>query len=100
MTTINNFQKLCIDAIEKIDKKFKIKRDSQLGLSQLMEEIGELAEEINKPKLRHQKINPENLNGEFADVLLQLAILAKLHNINFEKAVKSKIKELKERHYF
>jgi len=57
-----------------------------------------LAKEINKPKLRNKEIDRENLKGEFADVLLQLAILAKMLDINFEEAVEGKIKIIKERH--
>ncbi len=63
-----------------------------------MEEIGELARDINLPKLRNKKIDRKNLEGEFADVVLQLAVLADLYNIDFEKAVESKIEILKERH--
>jgi len=57
-----------------------------------------LAKEINKPKLRNEKIDRENLNGEFADVILQFFALAKILNVNVEEAVESRIKILKERH--
>jgi len=63
-----------------------------------MEEIGELARAVNLPKLRNKNLDQDNLNEEFADVLLQLAILAKIHNVDFESAVKTKIEELKVRH--
>ena len=92
------FQKICAEIVRKIDNKYEIKRDSNFSFTQLIEEIGELARDINLPKLRNKKIDRKNLEGEFADVILQLAILADLHNVDFEKAVKSKIEILKERH--
>lgn len=95
---IKDFQNLCADVVEKIDKKNKVKRNPQLSFTQLMEEIGELAKAVNLPKLRNKKLDQNNLNEEFADVFLQLSILARMHNIDFEKAVKTKIEELKSRH--
>ena len=92
------FQKICAEIVGKIDNKYEIKRDPHFSFTQLMEEIGELARDINLPKLRKKKIDRKNLEGEFADVILQLAILADLYNVDFEKAVKSKIEILKERH--
>ncbi len=63
-----------------------------------MEEIGELARAINTPKLRRKKLDMNNLREEFADVFLQLAVLADMHNINLEKALNDKIKVLKKKH--
>ena len=92
------FQKICVEIVRKIDNKYEIKRESHFSFTQLVEEVGELAKDINLPKLRNKKIDRKNLEGEFADVILQLAILADLYNVDFEKAVKSKIEILKERH--
>ncbi|GEM_PF-5843458 len=63
-----------------------------------MEEIGELTRALNRPKLRNKKLDQENLNDGFADVFILLAILTKMHNIDFEKAVKTKIKKLELKH--
>ena len=95
---IKKFQEKCAGIVNDIDNKYAVKRNSQFSFTQLMEEIGELAREINSPKLRNKEIDKENLKGEFADVVLQLSILAKMFDINFEEAVESKIKILKERH--
>jgi NTP pyrophosphatase (non-canonical NTP hydrolase) len=91
-------QKICVDIVKNIDSKYNIDRNSQLSFSQLMEEIGELAKEINKPKLRGTQIDMANLNHEFADVMLQLAILADIHGVDIEQAILDKIKILNERH--
>jgi NTP pyrophosphatase (non-canonical NTP hydrolase) len=96
---IKEFQKMCADIIGKIDKKYKIERDPQLAFTQLMEEIGELAKDINLKRLRNKEPNKTNLAEEFADVFLQLATLAEMYNVDLEEAVENKIKKLKERQY-
>jgi len=92
-------QKLASDTVSKIDKKFKIKRDSQLNISQLIEELGELTKVVNSKKLRHRKPEKYDLEEEFADVFLQLAKLANGFNVDLEKSVLDKIEVLKQRHY-
>jgi NTP pyrophosphatase (non-canonical NTP hydrolase) len=96
---IAEFQKKCAETVKSIDKKFGIKRDSQLSFCQLMEETGELIKEINKPKLRNKKIDIANLNGEFADVFMQLFTMAEINGVEIEKSVNEKIVELKNRGY-
>lgn len=98
MFDINIFQKKCADVVKKIDIKYNINRDIHFSFVQFIEEVGELAKEINKPKLRNKEIDKENLEGEFADVFLQFCILADFFDIDLEKAVEHKNKILKERH--
>jgi NTP pyrophosphatase (non-canonical NTP hydrolase) len=95
---INNLQKRCVDVVRAIDKKYDLDRDKYLTFTQLVEEIGELGREVNTPKLRNKEVDYENLKGEFADVILQLATLADILNIDLMGAVDSKIEVLKERH--
>jgi len=96
---IKEFQKKCADAVDKIDKRYGIERDPQLAFTQLIEEIGELAKDVNLKKLRKQEPDKENLSGEFADVFLQLAMLAEMHGVDLEEAVENKVRKLKERGY-
>lgn len=96
---MKELQKKYANIVKKIDNKYNIKRDAYLSFTQLIEEVGELAEEINKPKLRNKPVNKENLKGEFADVFLQIAILADILEIDIEEAVEKKIIILKERGY-
>jgi len=93
------FQKKCADVVDKIDKKYGIDRDPQLTFTQLIEEIGELAKDVNLKRLRKQEPDKENLSGEFADVFLQLATLAEMHGVDLQEAVENKINKLKERGY-
>ena len=87
-----------VEIVKKIDKKYNIERDLQLSFTQFMEEIGELAKEINKPRLRNKEIDKINLEGEFADVLLQLFILADMTGVDLEKALLEKAEIIKKRH--
>jgi NTP pyrophosphatase (non-canonical NTP hydrolase) len=97
--TVSEFQKYCTDIVDRIDGKFNIKRDAQLALSQLIEEIGELAKEVNRKKLRNKDPELEDLESEFADVFLQLAKLADMHGVDFEEAVDKKAEKLRKRGY-
>lgn len=94
-----DFQKMCAEVVGKIDKKFEINRDAQLCFTQFIEEIGELAKDINSKRLRGKDCDAENLAGEFADVFMQLAMLAEMHGINIERATINKFEKLKERGY-
>ena len=52
---VKEFQRLAVETVDKIDEKAGLNRDAQLGVSQLIEELGELAKEANREKLRNQK---------------------------------------------
>ena len=95
---VKKLQELCARIVSKIDKKYGVKRNPHFSFTQLMEEIGELAREINSPKLRGKKRDKNNLQGEFADIILQLSILAKMLDVDLEKSVREKIKVLKQKH--
>jgi len=95
---MKELQNRAAGVVRAIDKKYDIKRDPHFSFTQLMEEIGELARAINMPKLRGQELDLANLREEFADVLLQITVLAEMHNVDLEEAVQEKIKVLKERH--
>jgi len=95
---VKEFQKKSAEVVFKLDKKFSVNRTEQMALSQLLEELGELAKEANRPALRNQQFNKEALEDEFADTTLQLFALAEKLNINIEKSTEKKIKTLVEKH--
>lgn len=92
---MKEIQKLSAEIVDKIDKKIDIKGDVQLNICQLMEELGELVHEIDREKLKNEKPERKALEGEFADVLILLANLAELSDIDLEKATLNKIEILK-----
>ncbi|MBU0647879.1 nucleotide pyrophosphohydrolase [Patescibacteria group bacterium] len=91
-------QQLMSEIVKKIDQKYGIDRDVQLNISQLVEELGELAKEANLKKLRNKEPQKEDLEDEFADVFLQLATLATGLGVDLEEAALKKVEVLKERH--
>src|SRR5690606_939301 len=84
--------------VSKIDAQYATQRTVQLTLAQLVEELGELAREVNSQTLRRKSPNAENLRGEFADVFLQLAHLAQAFDVNLAEAVVEKMDLLRRRH--
>ena len=95
---MKELQKLASDIVKEIDRKLGVHRDAHLTLSQLIEELGELARVVNSERLRGKIPRKEEFEEEFADVFLQLSALADIFEIDLEKAVLEKIEILKKRH--
>jgi len=91
-------QQICAELTARIDEKYEIERDPQLAFAQLIEEIGELAVDINRPALRNQDLDQDSLKQDFADIFLLLSALANIYDIDIETAMQEKIEILKERH--
>ena len=90
-------QKLSAEIVKRIDEKLGVKRGGEFTISQLVEELGELARVVNSERMG-RRVEKRNLAEEFADVLIQLAALADLYQLDLERAVLEKIEILKERH--
>lgn len=95
---MKKIQKSAAEIVDQIDKKYKVKRDVQLTVCQLVEELGELVEQVNFKRLRNKEPAKKDIEGEFADVFLQLAKLADSFEVDLGKAILDKIKTLKNRH--
>jgi len=95
---IKELQKNCVEIVNKIDKKLKIKHNDEITVMHLTEELGELVKQIMNPKLNRDKLNKDNLKEEIADVILLISKLSDNYGIDIEDAVQNKIKELKTRH--
>ena len=96
--SIMELQKKCATIVTQIDDKYDTKRDVHFCFTQLIEELGELARELNMPRLRKKKIKKENVEDEFADVLILLCSLAEMLNVDLEESVTKKIEILKKKH--
>jgi NTP pyrophosphatase (non-canonical NTP hydrolase) len=94
---LRRIQNKAAEIVRRIDEKLGVRRDEQLTISQLVEELGELAKAVNSEKLGREA-KKEELEEEFADVFLQLAVLADLCRIDLEDSVLKKIEILKRRH--
>jgi len=95
---VKELQDKAKEIVEKIDTKFNVKHDNNNTIMHLMEEVGELTNNLNKPNIRNEKIDIENLKEELGDVILLTMQIASNNNIDIEEAVKSKIEILKKRH--
>jgi len=95
---IKDFQNQINEIVEKIDEKTGVKHNLNNTFFHLIEEIGELADELNKPNIRNKEIDKQNLKEEFADVLVLITRLACINDIDIEDAIKNKIEIFKQRH--
>lgn len=95
---VKELQSKINETIELIDEKTGVEHNVNNTFLHLIEELGEVANQLNKPNIRNEKIRKEDLSDELGDVLLLITRIAHLHDVDIEEAVEEKIKKLKERH--
>jgi len=94
---IKEIQKKAVEIIETRLSKKEVEPNVDLTMTHLIEEIGELASQINNKKMKRKEFDLHNIGEEIADCILLLTYLAKQHNLNIEDSLKDKIKSLGER---
>jgi NTP pyrophosphatase (non-canonical NTP hydrolase) len=95
---IKEMQKMSYKIIEDWNKKHNKTHNSKTTFTHLVEEVGELARELNHYQDNwRSEPNKEKLAEEIADVLDQLFILATDFKVDIEKAFTNKIKKLRKR---
>lgn len=94
---IREMQEKAVDLIRRIDEKNKGDHGNEAIFAHTIEEIGEIARELYNQKSGRKELDKENLAGEIADVCMLLSQLAKNFDIDLQKAVEKKIRELEER---
>jgi len=91
-------QKQAFRIIDDWNRKNGMKHNKETVFPHLIEEVGELAKEINHGILPwRSQFKKEKLDEEYIDVLIQLLIFAEDQDINIEEAFKMKIAKLRER---
>jgi NTP pyrophosphatase (non-canonical NTP hydrolase) len=95
---LKDLQKKADEIIDKIDNKLNCKHDINSTFMHLIEEIGEVAGELNKPNIRGENINKEELGDELVDVLFFISRIANLKDIDLEESISNKIKKLNQKH--
>ena len=95
---LKEFQKKANEIIYIIDRKLEVEHNSSNTFVHVIEEIGELTNQLNKPDIGKENINKEELSDELADVFLLLTKLASCYEVDIEKAMENKIEKLKQRH--
>lgn len=66
-------------------------------LAKMTEEVGELNSDVLKKYYKRKITSDENLELEFADVIITLALLAKSLDIDLNKAIINKFNIIKQR---
>tara|TARA_B100000315_G_scaffold260312_1_gene320758 strand:+ start:175 stop:501 length:327 start_codon:yes stop_codon:yes gene_type:complete len=104
---IKDINEFIEDEIKRLEEYYSEKNRDELTMAmgfKVIEEIGELFEELLKNK-GHQrkdkleKINTEDIKKEFADVIFTTLIMAKEFDVDIEDAIKIKMDEIKKRDY-
>lgn len=95
---LKEFQKKADEVINSIDEKVGVKHDVNSSFIHLIEELGEVAREFNKPNVRGEEINKEELGKELFDVMVFIAKIANLSGIDLEEAIDNKLKELNKKY--
>jgi NTP pyrophosphatase (non-canonical NTP hydrolase) len=95
---VGEVQRMAVEIVRRIDERLEVRRDGQLTISQILEELGELARLVNSERVRKERAKKDELEEELADVFIQLFALAEIYNLNIERALIEKIRILKERH--
>ena len=93
--------------IKRLEEYYHLKEGEELTLAMAMkivEELGELFNEVLAHKGYQRKDKLNNLNEkeiekEFADVIFTTIILSRRFNIDIEKALITKMNEIKNRNY-
>lgn len=73
------------------------KLTSELVFIHLMEEIGEVARQLFSKGSNMREFNQDNLKEEITQVLLDVLVLAELHDVDYEEAIEAKMKDMKKR---
>ncbi|MGM5480588.1 MAG: hypothetical protein ACQESC_03955 [Nanobdellota archaeon] len=93
---LKNFQKQSNELVENIDAKKSICHDIDTTAIHLFEEFGEVARQLFNRKSGREELDKENLAEEISDCMILLSRLACNFDIDIEKSVENKIKNLKE----
>lgn len=94
---IKEFQEKVDEIVKMFDKKFNCEHNVSNTFIHLIEELGEVAKELNKPNIRNEDLRKKELGEELVDILVFTTRLANLHDIDLEKAIEEKINKVKER---
>jgi len=95
---IKELQKKSDEIVNESDRFYNGKHNAQSTFIHMIEELGEIGEEINKPQNRNQEFDKKRFESELADLVMLISKLASFYNIDLEEAVEKKLNELNERY--
>ena len=91
---IKDMQKRTMEVINQRLSKKGIEPSIDLTMSHLIEEVGEIASQINNGKLKRGVVNVHNIGEEISDSILLLTYLASQYNLDLEKTISEKMEEI------
>ena len=97
---IEDIQKRVLEFERKWADVKNVNFDEQLTLIHLMEELGELAQQVFYRKAKPEKFNEERVKEEICGVLLTCLCMADRLKMNIPEELNKKLKELKERYLY
>ncbi|HIH17250.1 MAG TPA: hypothetical protein HA282_00805 [Nanoarchaeota archaeon] len=77
--------------------KYGSELTSELIFTHLVEEIGEIARQIFSKESKMRAYDQKNLREEVTQAILDLLVLAELNEIDLEKEIEKKIKDMESR---
>ena len=77
--------------------KYGSELTSELIFTHLVEEIGEIARQIFSKGSRMRNYDQKNMKEEIAQAILDLLVLAELNEIDLEKEIEQKIRNMERR---
>jgi len=92
------FQDKSSELIKKIDAKYSGKHDIETTIIHLIEELGEVAQQLYNQKIGRDKLDKENLAEEIADCMILLSKLASNFDIDLAKSIEDTFQKLKKRY--
>ncbi len=95
---VKELQNKADEIIKIMDRTLGINHDADKTIIHILEELGEIARQINNVNIRKIEQDKENLEEEIADVIILTIRLANIYNLDIEKAIINKIKKLKARY--
>lgn len=97
MAEIEEIRKKLVKFEEKRAKTKNYNPSIELYTLHLMEEVGELAEQLFSKKVRPERFNENVLKEEVCDVILVALGISNLLNIDLSKELNKKLDELEKR---
>jgi len=94
---VKELQEIIKEHVSQMDERYRCVHNSESTFNHIIEEIGEVANQINKPKIRNEQIIKQELSDEIADVFILLTHLCSLYNIETEECILNKLRKLKQR---
>lgn len=95
---LSDIQKLSSDIAEKIRVKRGAEATDYVSVLHIVEEFGEIARQLYNLERKRKDFSKENLDEEFADLIMLIADFSYRKNVDLTSAIHKKVEKLKAKH--